>query len=145
MANLASVLKDEIRRLARKEVKANVTATRQAVSRYRRDIAALKRQLAQQAKKIAQLEGRVASGGRSETATSAEAVDEGTRFSRRSVKAQRRRLGLSGAEYAKLIGVSPLTIYNWENGKTRPRAGQFAQLVAVRNIGKREAKARLAQ
>jgi DNA-binding transcriptional regulator YiaG len=60
------------------------------------------------------------------------------------VKAQRERLGLSAADYAKLVGVSSLTIYNWEQGKTRPRQEQLAALVAVRGIGKREAIKRLA-
>ena len=65
------------------------------------------------------------------------------RFSPRSVKSQRERLGLSAADYAKLVGVSGLTIYNWEHGKSRPRKEQLAALVAVRGIGKREALRRL--
>jgi transcriptional regulator with XRE-family HTH domain len=59
------------------------------------------------------------------------------------VKAQRERTGLSAADYAKLVGVSALTIYNWEQGKTRPRQEQLAALVAIRGIGKREALAKL--
>jgi transcriptional regulator with XRE-family HTH domain len=59
------------------------------------------------------------------------------------VKAQRRRTGLSAADYAKLVGVSPLTIYNWEHSKSRPRQGQFTSLVALRGLGKREAQAKL--
>jgi len=54
-----------------------------------------------------------------------------------------RRLGLSAADYARLVGVSSLTIYNWEHGKSRPRKEQLAALVAVRGIGKREALRRL--
>lgn len=68
---------------------------------------------------------------------------ENRRYSARSVAAQRKRLGLSAADYAKLVGVSELTIYNWESGKTRPRQEQFAALVAVRGIEKREALKRL--
>ena len=45
--------------------------------------------------------------------------------------------------YGKLVGVSPLTIFNWEKGKNRPQAAQLAALVAVRGIGKREAMQRL--
>jgi DNA-binding transcriptional regulator YiaG len=59
------------------------------------------------------------------------------------VKAQRRRTGLSAADYAKLVGVSPLTIYNWEHGKSRPRGGQLASIVAIRGLGKREAQVKL--
>jgi DNA-binding transcriptional regulator YiaG len=70
---------------------------------------------------------------------------ENARFSGRSVKAQRTRLGLSAADYGKLVGVSGLTVYNWEHGKSRPRQAQLAALVAVRGIGKREALAKLAE
>jgi DNA-binding transcriptional regulator YiaG len=141
MADLAGALKEEIRRLARKEVKAQTGTTKQAVAQYRREIAHLKRQLREQERKVAFLEDRErkrlgARGG-------AEQAAEGARFSARSVRAQRKRLGLSAADYAKLVGVSPLTIYNWEKGKTRPRTEQLAALVAVRGIGKREALKRL--
>ena len=73
-----------------------------------------------------------------------ESSDGDTRFSARSVAPQRRRTGLSAADYAKLVGVSPLTIYNWEHNKSRPRQGQFKSLVALRGLGKREALAKLA-
>ncbi len=141
MTNLAAALKDEIRRLARKEVKAQTESTAQAVARYRSEIAKLKRQVRDQEKKIAFL-----SAQESKRIAQPDPIDEGTdsvRFSARSVKAQRRRTGLSAADYAKLVGVSPLTIYNWELGKSRPRKEQLAALVAIRGIGKREALAKL--
>lgn len=141
MADLAGALKEEIRRLAKKVVKAETGSTKQAVAQYRREIAGLKRQLRQQEKKIAFLEDRERQRlGQPEAAGDAA---EGARFSARSVKAQRKRLGFSAADYAALVGVSPLTIYNWEKGKTRPRPEQLASLVALRGIGKREALARL--
>ncbi len=68
---------------------------------------------------------------------------EKVRYSARSVRAQRKRLKLSAADYGKLVGVSGLTIYNWEHGKVRPRKAQLAGLVAVRGIGKRETMAKL--
>ena len=61
------------------------------------------------------------------------------------MKAQRSRLGLSAADYGKLVGVSGLTIYNWEHGKARPRKAQLAALVTVRGVGKREALLKLAE
>ena len=141
MANLAAALKDEIRRLARKEIKAQTGATKQTVAQYRREFAKLKRQLAAQEKKVAFLEAQEKK--RVGQPQAVEEPAEGIRFSARSVKAQRERLGLSAANYAKLVGVSELTIYNWEQGKTRPRKEQLAALVAVRGIGKREALAKL--
>ncbi len=143
MPNLAATLKEEIRRLAKKEVKAQTHSTKQAVAHYRREIAQLKRHLREQDKKIALLETQ-----RPEqpvwSAVSSGQDDSGkVRFSPQWVKSQRKRLGLSAADYAKLVGVSTLSIYNWETGRNRPRRAQLVALVAVRNIGKREAAARL--
>ena len=56
MPNLAHVLKDEIRRLARREIKAELGPARKVSAQYRRDIAALKRQLRDQGRQIAALE-----------------------------------------------------------------------------------------
>ena len=142
MTALATALKDEIRRLARKEIKAQTGRTAQAVAQYRREIAALKRQQRDQDKKIALLESQLSKSAAATVTSDDESG--GARFTARSVKAQRRRTGLAAADYAKLVGVSPLTIYNWENNKSRPRKEQFAKLVALRGIGKREALAKLA-
>ena len=49
----------------------------------------------------------------------------------------------SQAEYAALVGVSTLSIYNWESERARPREKQLAALAAVRKLGKREACRRL--
>ena len=141
MPNLAATLKEEIQRLARKEIKAQTGSTKQAVAQYRREIAKLKRQVQEQQKKIAFLETQEQK--RLEKPQAAEESVEGVRFSPRSVKAQRERLGFSAADYAKLVGVSALTVYNWEHGKSRPRKEQLAALAAVRGIGKREALAKL--
>jgi DNA-binding transcriptional regulator YiaG len=140
MATLAIALKDEIRRLARKEIKAQTSRTAKAVAQYRREIARLKRQQRDQEKKIAVLESRAR---KAVTSAPVAELNGDTRFSARSAKAQRRRTGLSASDFAKLVGVSSLTIYNWEHGKSRPRREQFAALLALRGLGKREAQARL--
>ncbi len=141
MANLAATLKEEIQRLARKEIKAQTGTTRQAVAQYRREIAKLKRQLHEQEKKISFLQKQEQKRLGQPQAAEESAGD--VRFSAKSVRAQRSRLGLSAKDYGKLVGVSPLTIYNWEQGKTRPQKAQLASLAAVRGIGKREALVKL--
>ena len=142
MSNITGVLKDEIRRLcvailaiAKREVKLETSKTDRAIVQCRRDIAHLNRLLAEQAKKIASLQRHAEKPAAQPTEKAAEML----RFSARSVKAQRTRLGLSASNYGKLVGVSPLTIYAWEQGKSRPHKAKFAALVAVRGIGKREA------
>ena len=141
MPNIAAVLKEEICRLAKKEVKLQVGKTQKASAQYRRDIANLKRQLGQQEREITLLKKRAQDG----QPQAEEEPLESVRFSARSVKAQRSRLGLSAADYGKLVGVSGLTIYNWKHDKSRPRQAQLAALVAVRGIGKREAMLKLAE
>jgi DNA-binding transcriptional regulator YiaG len=143
MTTFANALKEEVRRLARKEIKAQTSRTSRAVAQYRREIARLKRQLRDQDKKLSYVTKQVQRSGTAPSA--AKEVDSSTRFSSRSVRSQRRRSGLSAADYAKLVGVSPLTIYHWESGKSRPRQQQFAALVALRGLGKREAQAKLAE
>ena len=142
MPNIAAVLKVEICRLAKKEIKANTSSTKGAVAQFRRDIAKLKRQMTAQTKEIAFLKAQEKQRLSQPQVKGEEELD-GVRFSARSVKAQRTRLKLSAADYGKLVGVSGLTIYNWELGKSRPRKAQLAALVAVRGIGKRQAVAKL--
>ena len=139
--NLAGILKESMRRLARKEIRAETGKTKQAVAQYRRDIARLKREVQGQRKEIAFLKSQEQKR-LGQRPTVEEPVDR-ARFSARSVLAQRKRLKLSAADYGKLVGVSGLTIYSWEHGKSRPRKAQLAGLVAVRGIGKREAVAEL--
>ena len=141
MTTLATALKDEIRRLARKEIKSQTATTTRAVALHRREIAQLKRRLREQEKQLAFLATQERK--RRDEPTIANDELNGVRFSARSAKAQRRRAGLSAADYARLVGVSPLTIYNWEQGKTRPRSEQLAALIALRGLGKREAQAKL--
>ena len=139
MPNLASVLKDETRRLARKEIKAELAATRKASAQQRRDIAELKRQLREQAKKIASLERARRSVREAGTRSTAPLA----RFSPAWLQAHREKLELSAADYATLVGVSGQTVYNWEKGTTRPQPEQLRAWSAIRRLGKREAWKRL--
>jgi transcriptional regulator with XRE-family HTH domain len=67
------------------------------------------------------------------------------RYSAKSLRSQRKRLGLSAAAMAQLLGVSALSVYKWESGNTRPRPKQIEAIAALRGIGRREAQKRLEQ
>lgn len=140
MPNIASVLKEEIARVVRKQFRAETENLKKASSRYRSDIAALKRRIDTLEKQIFRLE-KMASKNIGPT-TSNEFKTK-LRFKPQGVLAQRTRLELSAPEMGTLVGVSAQTIYNWERGKSRPRTEQLAALAAVRQMGKREVKARL--
>lgn len=135
MPNLAVVLKDEIRRLARKEVKEQTAQLRTASAQHRRQIAALKRDNAELLRRVAQL----ARASKKSSASMAEADDgRAVRFSPSWVSNHRQKVGLSQAEYGRLVGVSAMTIYNWEAGNSRPREQLLNKWGTVKKLGKRE-------
>ena len=137
MANVASVLKEEIARVARKEVRRETAALKKASATYRTEIAALKRRALEMERQLRQA-GK-ASRFQAPAAAEGDAPSGATRFSARSMASQRRRLGLSAAECGLLIGASAQSIYNWEEGKARPRAQHLPAIFALRNLGRREA------
>jgi len=142
MPNIATVLKEEISRLARKEVRRQTSVLRKASAQYRKDIAEMKRRVSNLQRRITPLEKQVLKNAPAQTAeTNADHV----RFTAKGLRSQRKRLGLSAANYGKLIGVTGQTIYSWEQETSRPRRQQFASIAALRHIGKREALARLGQ
>ena len=141
MPDVQSVLREEIRRLARKEIRSELEATKKAVSQHRQQIAELRRRNKALERTVSDLHSRQIERTKAEP-PKAEPL-KGTRFSTRSLKAQRRRLGLSQADFARLVGVGTSTIYNWESGSFRPSKEHLATLVTLRGIGKREAQQRL--
>lgn len=162
MANLANALKEEISRIARKEIRQQTAGTAKSVAQGERDIVSLKRQIEDLQRKLSSLRTQDAPGptaGKKTTskktatkkqdrepvgaASAAGKQSSRARFSAKGLRVHRERLGLSADNYGKLIGVSGLSIYNWEQEKARPREGSIAALTTVRGIGKREAVKRL--
>lgn len=142
MPNIASVLKEEIARVARKEVRSDTQPLKKSSASHRSDIAALKRRIAA----LEQMVKRLGKQAGAKTAAPDAGQPAGSfRFSASGLMAQRKRLGLSAAEAGKLLGVSDQSVYKWENGKTRPRASQFAAIAALRGMSKKQAAARLAE
>ena len=139
MPNIGALLKHEIARLARREVRGETKVTKKATVQYRHDIAALKR-------RVSALERAIVSSRHAATAKPPEGKppsDGKLRFVAKGQRAQRRRLGLSAEGYARLVGVSANSVYNWEQGHATPRPEQLQKIAALRTIGKREAQAAL--
>ncbi len=142
MPNIASILKSEISRVARKEIRAEVLTLKKAVGSQRKEIAALK----QRAQSLEQTLRKLGRGQRAAPEpVAAEEGDSGVRrFSAKGLLSLRTRLGLSAAECGALVGASSQSIYNWEQGKARPSARHLPAIAALRGMGKREATTRLA-
>jgi len=140
MPNIASALKDEISRLARKSVRQEIQSLKKASSNYRSDIASLKRTVTSLERLVRQATKEQGQGRPSGPVTQ---TDVKHRYSAKRLAAHRAKLGLSAADYGRLCGVSGQTIYNWEAEGSRPRQAQLNAIAAIRGIGKREASARL--
>lgn len=138
MSNIATVLKEEISRLSRRELRSETDGLKKASSQYRSDIAALKRRVAAIEKYLKQLDKHVA---RSIPKPVEPSATKGLRYSAKRFLAQRHRLKLSQPEAGFLLNVSSQTIYNWEAGKTRPRPEQIAAIAAMRKLSRTAARA----
>lgn len=113
---------------------------KRAVSQYRTDIAALKRQvrdLEQQSKKLRKVTSKVAA------VSATDPTEKKLRFSAKGFAEARRRLDLSAAAVGLLVGATGQSVYKWEQGKARPRVKHLAKIAELRTMGKREATARL--
>jgi DNA-binding transcriptional regulator YiaG len=137
MPNMGIILKDEIARLARKELRAQTEGLKKASAQYRRDITSLKKQ-------VALLEKKISSFNSSAPSPRVKVTDK-PRFSAKGLRSQRERLGLSAKDCAKMIGVSAQTVYNWERKVSFPRKEQIITIASLRGLGKKEARARLAR
>lgn len=143
MPNLNAVLNEEIRRLARKEIRSYVGPTQKSVAKYRSEIADLKRRNSDLEKRVGFLEKQEKSRLKAKPSAKANSDAPRPRFSAAWVKKHREKLGISAADYGKLVGVSGLTIYNWEKGSSNPREKQLLAWGEIRSLGKREAIKRL--
>jgi DNA-binding XRE family transcriptional regulator len=143
MPNIATVLKNEIARIARKEVRAETLQIKKQSANYRSQIALLKRE-------VAALEHQLRRQSKDTKVTSAAPeVDDpaagGLRFRAKGFATHRRRLGLSAAQAGALLGVSGQSIYHWEAGKAKPRDSQMLAIAALRKLTKTQAAAAVRQ
>lgn len=138
MANVATVLKEEIIRLARKEIRSEVASLKKASVQYRSDIAALKR-------RVATLEQQLSRQGKATPKNVEEKPESDTktkvRFVAKGFKTLRQRLGLTADVMGALLDVSAQTIYGWEAGNSSPRKQHLPKIAMLRGMGKREVSA----
>lgn len=139
MPDIKQILNDEIRRLARKELKAALAPLVKQISDQRKIIAGLKKELAALA-----CEKKAAKEVRAETVPVQEDPKK-LRLSPDGILKIRTKLKLSQEKFAVLLGVSGHTVSLWESGKVAPRANAKAAICALRSVGKKELKRRLAE
>ena len=140
MPNVQQVLGEEIRRLAKKEARA-------AIEDLKEQISALKKTVSEQGKllkELSKLTNKTASIVLPPETPKPEVSPEemkAVRVSPERIAKWRKNIGVSQTQFAKLLGVSHLSVNHWESGKTEPREAQKQRIVELRDMGKRELKA----
>lgn len=112
----------------------------------RSEVASLKRrvqELEKQLNALSKTAGRSAVRAPAALAAESEGDAEGLRFRAEGMASNRKRLGLSAADFGLLVGTTGQSVYSWEQGKSKPRARSLAAIAALRGAGKREVAARL--
>jgi DNA-binding transcriptional regulator YiaG len=141
MARIESVIKSEIIRLAKSEI-------RLVFLPLKREVWQMSLKLSGLSKGIASL-NRLAKELRLEEAKpKLEATPEEVKASRitpERISSLRRKLGISQRELGVLTGASPGAVLSWEKGKFKPKGENKAVLVALRKVRKREVRKLLEQ
>ncbi len=138
MAKLESMIKSEIVRLAKREI-------RRIAVPLKRDFRSMKGTLSQLRKAVLTLQ-RITSAQQKELEKrkmplEAEPEEVKTaRFSPRLIRSLRRRLRITQRELALLTGVTVGAIHQWESGQFKPGPEKRAIMVALRKLGRREVR-----
>ena len=138
MANIASLLKQEIARVARREVRSETEKLKKASTTFRAQIAELKREVNSLRQQLA-----LVTKANDHARPVAAPVDAAQyRFSPAKLQRHRERLDLSAEKFGRLFGVTGQTVYNWESG-TRPGKDHLKMIAHLRSLTKRQAHALL--
>jgi len=145
MPRIADVLREEIQRLARKQVKATLGPLKRDQVRLKKSVAELRRNVAALDGAHRELRKKVALVV--ETRETERATEKATKLrpTSKSLEKLRARLGLTQVQFGRLLGVSGPAVTNWaaKDGRVRMRGTTLAALASIQNIGKREALRRL--
>ena len=145
MPDVARVLREEVQRLAKKQVKAGLAPIKRETVRLKKQVADLRRELAALTRTSRELLARVtAVVTTKETAVATERAAT-LRPTSKSLVRLRRRLALTQIQFGRLLGVSGQAVLNWERkgSRVRMRSANLAALAGIQTMGKREARRRV--
>ncbi len=138
MARFEAIIKSEIVRLAKREVRKisvplgrDVRSMKSTVSQLRKAVSTLQRITAQQQKQLEK--------GEMPLEAAPEEVKL-SRFSPRLIRSLRGHLGITQKELAILTGVTVGAVHLWESGRFKPSEKKKAVMVALRKLGRREVR-----
>ena len=142
MGKMEGIIKDEIIRLAKREMRMYFVCLRRDVrslkitaSQLRKSVLSLQRVVSQQERQI---------GPKVLPEVTAEDMKK-ARFSPRLIKTLRKHLEVSQRDMAKLAGVTVGAVLQWEKGKFEPKDDNKKVLVGLRKLGRQNARQLLAE
>ena len=158
MPTLAALLKEEISKIAQKEVQDQVRELKKTVREQRDAIARLEKQIGPakaktkvkakaKAKTKAKAKAEPAAAKPAAKVSKAPTVDKRKqpRIAPDTIKKHRKRLKLSQADLGKFLNVSTNTVLRWEAGTSKPRGKHLPELAKLRSISLRELKNQLGE
>ena len=145
MSTLMAVMKDEIRRIARKEIRAATAGLKKDQTTFRKAVAGLRRQIKEHRSTICQLLQVATKQAKMATTATEAAEGSKTWVTAKGIRARRKKLKLSQAQFGKLVGVSGNTVLKWEHGSGTLKLRSLTRraFLAIRGLGIREARLRL--
>ena len=139
MPDFKQTFQEEVRRLARKELK----ALEEKINEQKKTINALQKRVNELEKKQAAAPAAKPAAAPVQDAPAQEGRK--VRFSPKSLVKFRKKFSLSQKALAILLGVTPFTVSHWEIGKNRPRTVQIEAFNALVKLGKRKLFALVAE
>lgn len=142
MPNFQQTLKNEIARIARKEVRSQTDALKHSSATARAEIAALKRRVGELERALQRAQ-KAARRAPHNADAAAESSNVRHRFSAKRLAKHRERLQLSAVELGLLLGASDQSVRQWERGDVRPRDAFLPAIASLRQLTPRSASALL--
>ena len=147
MPTFSKLFQDEIRRLARKEIKPELDRMKQENTEMRRALASLKKQVLSVEKASRARRPHPAHAEQPAEAGKQDRPAGRARITSHTVRTMRQRLGLTQADVGRLVGVSGQSVYQWErrDGRLQLRHATREAIAQAKGMGVREARAKLQQ
>jgi DNA-binding transcriptional regulator YiaG len=145
MSNVLNVLKAEIARISKREAKSAIQGIGKSNAWLRKTVTDLRKRVLVLEKENKQL---VAAMKRYQAAQPKKVDEEEAkkaRFTSRGIRALRKKLRLSQADFGKLLGTTPHAVYLWEKkeGALNLRDKTKAAILSVKGLNVREAREKL--
>jgi DNA-binding transcriptional regulator YiaG len=145
MSNVVNVLKAEIARISKREAKSVTQGIGKSNVWLRKTVSDLKKRLVLLEKENRRLVATVMKFQVAQPEKVYEQEGKRARFTSRGIHSLRGKLGLSQADFGKLLGTTPHAVYLWEKkeGALNLRDKTKAAILSIRGMGAREAKEKL--